>query len=81
MICLGYNARTGVACNNENFLSGIRSVKQFYKNKMLRVKTPVMICTHCGWHTVGVDQIDELRKRTKKEYDIRSKAKKSNSTP
>jgi len=78
MICLGYNRLTNTACDNEYFLPGVRSVKQFYKNKMLRVKTPVMICTHCGWHTVGVDQVDELRKRTKKEYDIQSKAKKSN---
>ena len=80
MICLGYNK--GACCNNENFLPGIRTIKQFYKNMMLRVKTPVIICTHCGWYTVDMNsQLDELVKRTKKEYDIRSKAKKSNSTP
>lgn len=68
MICLGYNVRTRLSCNNEYFLPGERPVKQFFKNVMLRVKTPVMICTHCGWHSVGVDQVNELRKRTKVEY-------------
>lgn len=78
MICLGYNR--GAACNNEYFLPGIRPVKQFYRGMMLRVKTSVMICTHCGWFTVGMDQVAELRSKTKKEYDLQSKAKKSNGT-
>lgn len=97
MICLGHNKETGVNCDNENFLPGVRIVKQYYckepllkvvegnkiikrypKQLLLRVKTPVMICTHCGWYTVGQDQIDELVRRTKKEYDLRTKAKKSN---
>ena len=79
MICLGYNLRTGIACDNENFLPGERKVSQYYKELYLKVLTPVMICTHCGWFTVGADQIGELRKRTLKEFnDIQSKAKKSN---
>lgn len=60
MICLN--------CDNEGFSPGEAEVPQEFKGETLMVKTPVVICTNCGWHTVGNDQIDELRRRTADAY-------------
>ena len=78
MICLGYNKDADAFCDSEQFLPGERVVSQYWRSKKLKVKAPMMICTRCGWFTVGNNQIDELIRRTKKEYDIQSKAKKGN---
>lgn len=60
MICL--------RCDNEHFAPAEAEVKQEFRGEALAVKTPVMICQQCGWHTVGNDQISELRRRTADAY-------------
>lgn len=60
MICL--------KCDNEEFRAGEAEILQEFKGDSLQVLTPVMVCTQCGWHTVGNDQIDELRNRTADVY-------------
>lgn len=62
MVCL--------RCDSEQFDAGESDVTQEFKGKTLVVKTPVMICRNCGWYTIGFDQIDELRKRTQRAYEI-----------
>lgn len=60
MICL--------KCDNEQFTPGETEVKQEFRGETLHVRTPVMLCQSCGWHTVGNDQIAELRRRTADAY-------------
>jgi len=60
MICL--------ECDHEAFTVGEAEVRQEFRGESLLVKTPVMVCSNCGWHTVGNDQIDELRQRTADAY-------------
>jgi len=69
--CLGYNEDTGFACDGEgdDFAKGKKTISQIYKGNLLKVKTPVMICMKCGWFTVGIDQLDDLLKNTKKAYN------------
>ena len=68
--CLGYNEDTGFACDGEDndFVKGVKIITQIYEGTILKVKTPVMICTKCGWFTVGLDQINDLMKNTRKAY-------------
>lgn len=60
MICLH--------CDNEQFVVDEAPVRQEFREETLVVRTPVLKCTNCGWHTVGNNQIDELRKRTGDAY-------------
>jgi putative zinc finger/helix-turn-helix YgiT family protein len=55
-------------CDSEQFAPGEAEVRQEFRGETLMVKTPVMICLNCAWHTVGNDQIDELRRRTADTY-------------
>jgi len=60
MICL--------RCDCEDFVASEAEVRQDFRGESLTVRTPVMACARCGWHTVGNDQIDDLRKRTADAY-------------
>ena len=61
MICLN--------CDSEEFVPDEKEIVQIYREETFMVKTLVVVCTKCGWTTVGNDQIDELIKRTKKRYE------------
>ena len=60
MICLN--------CDNEEFFTEERDILQKFKNELLEVTTPVKVCSKCGWYTIGLTQLDELRKRTADVY-------------
>jgi hypothetical protein len=61
MICL--------RCDGEEFTPHQdHEVEQEFKGELLLVKTPTIACVKCGWHTVRMDQLDELVKRTKEAY-------------
>ncbi len=60
MICL--------RCDNEEFVRVRGDVVQEYKGMTITVKTAKMRCTRCGWRTIGLDQIDELCRRTREAY-------------
>ena len=50
------------------FIPDEKEIIQEYKGETFYVKTPVVVCSECGWTTVNNDQADELIKRTKKFY-------------
>ena len=58
-----------VRCDNEDFITKPDAViEQEFRNVRLDVHTPALACSNCGWITVGLDQVDELRKRTADAY-------------
>jgi hypothetical protein len=61
MICL--------VCDNEEFVLAPKSIiEQEFKGKTLKIVTPAMACSKCGWLTIDIDQADELCRRTKTAY-------------
>jgi putative zinc finger/helix-turn-helix YgiT family protein len=61
MICL--------KCDNEAFeLQPDAVIEQEFRGESLKVKSPAMACTKCGWLALAEGQADELRKRTADEY-------------
>lgn len=56
-------------CDSHEFTRQENAViEQEFKGEQLTVKAPAMVCTKCGWVTVGLDQLDELRRRTADAY-------------
>ena len=61
MICL--------RCNNEEFaVKPDAELEQEFRGETMKVVTPAMACTNCGWITIGPGQLDELRRRTADRY-------------
>ena len=61
MICL--------RCDCETFSPDVRDVTQEFKGQTLVVNTAVMVCTKCGWFTVGNNQVNQLVQRTKAAFE------------
>lgn len=61
MICL--------RCDNEEFKEKPEAVvEQEFRGETLKVQSPMMACTRCGWLTADVTQLEELRRRTADAY-------------
>lgn len=61
MICL--------RCENQEFVRKEKAlIEQEFKGELLKVKSPALACSKCGWITVGLDQLDDLRRRTADAY-------------
>ena len=56
-------------CDNHEFARKENAViEQEFKGELLTVNATAMACTKCGWVTVALDQLDELRRRTADAY-------------
>jgi len=55
-------------CSGEEFATQLGIIRQDFRGEALDVKTPVSVCTACGWQTLAKGQTDELRKRTADAY-------------
>jgi putative zinc finger/helix-turn-helix YgiT family protein len=56
-------------CKNEEFLLKDDAViEQEFRKEAFKIQTPAMECTKCGWTTLHLNQIDELRRRTADAY-------------
>jgi putative zinc finger/helix-turn-helix YgiT family protein len=56
-------------CNNERFIEKPDAViEQEFRGELLKVHAPAMACSKCGWVTVGLRQLDTLRRRTADAY-------------
>ncbi len=61
MICL--------QCESEEFVvKPDVELEQEFRGETLKVHSPAMACSKCSWVTVGLEQLDELRKRTADAY-------------
>ena len=56
-------------CDNHEFVRKDHAViEQEFRGENLKVKSPAMACSKCGWVTVGLNQLDELRRSTADAY-------------
>jgi putative zinc finger/helix-turn-helix YgiT family protein len=52
-------------CDNERFVEKPDAVlEQEFRGELLKVRTPAMACTKCGWTTAALRQLDTLRRLT-----------------
>lgn len=57
-------------CDGEQFVViPEATIDQFYCGVEFHVTSPGIICTNCGWLTVGVDQVDLLRTNLIRAYE------------
>lgn len=57
-------------CNNEaDFKIEENNVFSDYLGCILKVRTPITICKNCGFESLDIGQLDELKKRTKIRYE------------
>jgi putative zinc finger/helix-turn-helix YgiT family protein len=64
MICL--------RCDSEDFAEVHEAeIEQEFKGELLKVKSPALMCSMCGWVTVDPAQVDELRRRTADAYRVK----------
>lgn len=54
--------------DNEDFIRKDVRFEQEFKGETLFVIAPGVVCSKCGWFTVALDQLDELRRRTDEAY-------------
>ena len=53
-------------CDNEtDFEVQEVEVEQLYRNKLIKVLTPVTTCKNCGWYCLDKGQLDSLLKNVK----------------
>jgi len=63
MICL--------VCDNDEFVEKPDAlIKQKFKGETLEIKTAAMVCSDCGWVTMSLKQVDELRRRTSEAWAL-----------
>ncbi len=54
-----------IRCDNERFVEEPDAViEQEFRGDLLKVRAPAMACAKCGWITVGLRQLDTLRRLT-----------------
>jgi putative zinc finger/helix-turn-helix YgiT family protein len=59
-------------CDCEQFdIKSDAVIEQEFKGELLKVTTPAMVCSKCGWTTVAPDELDELRKNTADAYRLK----------
>jgi putative zinc finger/helix-turn-helix YgiT family protein len=58
-----------VRCDNDRFVEKQDAVvEQEFRGELLKVHAPAMACAKCGWVTVGLRQLDTLRRCTADAY-------------
>lgn len=65
MICLG--------CDNSEpacFHPEIRPIEQVFNGIILTIDTTMMVCDHCGYAMVTLEQADVLVKKTRDAYEL-----------
>lgn len=60
MVCL--------RCDNTEFKETTIKSEQEIRGEMLVIEIPGVMCTMCGWESILIDQVSELRNRTADEY-------------
>lgn len=59
-------------CNGEEFQEKQAVVGQVFFDEIMEILTSVTRCKVCGWQCLNDDQIDQLSRRTRETYLLRT---------